>query len=1074
MIDFIFSLLSSFLGCCPPTSFSKPFYSVSQIRTSERRRIGSARRTSSTRSDDTVHSGRVELDSHADTLVFGRNFVILNYSGRECDVSPYSSTYDDIKGVPVVTAATAWTDQESAETWILVFHEGLWMPDAVEHSLLNPNQLRAFGTHVNDNAFDGSPVFLTDPDRDMVIPFHTYGVNLGFETRTPTQDELENCRKVVLTSPHPWDPQTVRFPRPTRTVEEEMARIGSVKISSHSVAFEEAETSSADLIFNIDDFNRRIISSCKVMSVPTVKEASQSEKVPKPRRSRKRKEAADVSRVALGDKPTPNTFVSTERHSDVTPQDLAERWLIGLAQAAETLKHTTQRMVRSALLPLGRRLKADRIFERHRLRGDWYSDTVFGPVKSKDGNTCGQIFANGAYFATFYPMDSKSKAGDALRVFCNEFGVPDRLIVDGAQEQVGKRTEFQKQVTKHNIDLHISEPGRHNQSPSEGVTREMKRKWYRIMFKKRVPKQLWDYGFRWVCETMQRTYLRQNRIDGGVPLQKVLGEAVDISEYLDFGFYDRVWYRENAGLGEEKLGRWLGVAHHVGAHMCYWVMAENGSVLPRSTVWRVTNLESETDENVARFKRYDQEISRRFKNDDMPIDGDKPDPEQWADMLDKDEDFRDEFHRVYGDAAIKEADSSKVSFTPDILDDTYVNMELALPRDAEGPTYAKVKKRVKDNDGNPVGVANSNPILDTRLFEVEFADGFTSEMTANAIAQNLFAQVDAEGHRMVLLDEIVDYRTTKKAVKQADAFVKSSNGTKRRKETTQGWELLIRWKDGSETWTPLKDMKESYPVQTAEYAVQSRINQEPAFAWWVPYVLKKRNRIIAKTKSKYWERTHKFGIRIPKTVKEALAIDKENQNTLWWDAICQEMKNVRIAFEEFEGEVKDLPPGYTVIDCHMIFDVKLGENYRRKARMVAGGHQTSAPATITYSSVVSRDSVRIALLVAALNDLDILACDIQNAFLTAPCREKIATIVGPEFGSDEGKVMLVRRALYGLKSSSASFRAFLGECLYGMGFKPSQADPDVWMRTAVKPNGFKYYSVRVRPELRRRLTGYFS
>jgi hypothetical protein len=76
----------------------------------------------------------------------------------------------------------------------------------------------------------------------------------------------------------------------------------------------------------------------------------------------------------------------------------------------------------------------------------------------------------------------------------------------------------------------------------------------------------------------------------------------------------------------------------------------------------------------------------------------------------------------------------------------------------------------------------------------------------------------------------------------------------------------------------------------------------------------------------------------------------------------------------------------------MVFDVKLGENYRHKARLVADGHKTDAPApTITYSSVVSRDSVRIALAIAALNDLDVFACDIQNAFLTAPCRERLYT-----------------------------------------------------------------------------------
>ena len=80
--------------------------------------------------------------------------------------------------------------------------------------------------------------------------------------------------------------------------------------------------------------------------------------------------------------------------------------------------------------------------------------------------------------------------------------------------------------------------------------------------------------------------------------------------------------------------------------------------------------------------------------------------------------------------------------------------------------------------------------------------------------------------------------------------------------------------------------------------------------------------------------------------------------------------------------------GYQKIRCHIIFDIKLGENFRRKARYVAGGHTTETPASLTYSSVVARDSVRIAFLLAALNGLDIKACDIQNAYLTADCREK--------------------------------------------------------------------------------------
>jgi hypothetical protein len=102
----------------------------------------------------------------------------------------------------------------------------------------------------------------------------------------------------------------------------------------------------------------------------------------------------------------------------------------------------------------------------------------------------------------------------------------------------------------------------------------------------------------------------------------------------------------------------------------------------------------------------------------------------------------------------------------------------------------------------------------------------------------MFAQVEDEGNRHVLFDEIVDYRTNGTEMKQQDAFIANKSGSKRRRETTKGWEMLVQWKDGSTTWVALKDMKEAYPVQVAEYAVLSKLSQEPAFAWWVPFVLK--------------------------------------------------------------------------------------------------------------------------------------------------------------------------------------------------------------------------------------------
>lgn len=1030
LVDKIRSSYEYYLAPLPRVEQPNIFVS-SAIVTSARRISKSRVATRAKPTIQAVHHSTIEMDSHADTIVFGKNFMLMSSTGRECSVVPYNDTYQAINNIMIVSAATAWTSQATGETYILIFNEGLWMGDTMNHSLINPNQLRSFGVTVQDNPFSTSPLYIST--EDFVLPLYTSGTNVIADTRTPTSEELQICTHVTLSSPHPWDPHSVRFPQPSRTVEEE---ITEMRHESNQRDVQSAEVT----LYDIDLMRRQIMSSVKVHEAPIRQIA-----------------ATGVQEDEKQDLPSMPTFQSKKRHTDVSPQDLSERWHIGIGQATETLKRTTQRFVRSAVLPLGRRYRADRMFQLPQLKGEWSTDTMDGRTVSKDGNRYAQVFANKNNFVAVYPMDTKARAGEALQEFCTEFGVPEKLTFDGSREQNGRNTEFMRTIKKHHIQHHTIEAERHNQNPAERTIRELRRKWFRTMVRRRVPRRFWDYGVRWVAETMRLTATKAGSFDTVIPLEVVSGDTPDISEYLDFGFYDRVAYHENAGLGELKYGRWLGVSHKTGSLMCYYILTAQCTVISRTSVQRVTTLEAQTDEIKRTFEEFDAEIKRRLNDNEFPTHGDKASPKDWAEYVGYDKDFTDEFEFVVDNEDIPEAETE---FSPDVFDDSYLNMELALPRgDAGEPQFAKVTKRLRDANGLPIGTANDNPIMDTRMYEVEYLDGYKASLTANAIALNLFAQVDEEGNRHVLMDEICDHRVDGTEVKQQDAFLMTSSGNKRRKQTTKGWELLVRWKDGSSTWVKLKDIKESNPVQVAEYAVQARISQEPAFAWWCPWVLKKRNRIISKVKSKYWIRTHKFGIKIPKSVEEAKRFDEENGNTLWWDAICKEMKNVRIAFEAFEGSESDIPIGYQKIACHMIFDVKMGENFRRKARMVAGGHMTEAPSSITYSSVVSRDSVRIALTIAALNNLKVLACDIQNAYLTAPCREKIWTIAGPEFGSERGQIMLVTRALYGLKSSGAAFRAFLAETLYDIGYKPSRADADVWLRPAVKPDGFEYYEL---------------
>jgi hypothetical protein len=165
-------------------------------------------------------------------------------------------------------------------------------------------------------------------------------------------------------------------------------------------------------LFNIGDKLKKMIGSVKVRSV-----------------SRR------ISQVEVEDLPQAKTFQSKGRHSSITPEDISERWQIGLVQAKETLKRMVQRLWRLAVMPLARRYRADRMFERKRLRGTWSSDTMDGRVKSIDRNRYAQVFANGSFFAEIYPMATKAMAGMALKEFITELSVPDEMTIDGSKEQ---------------------------------------------------------------------------------------------------------------------------------------------------------------------------------------------------------------------------------------------------------------------------------------------------------------------------------------------------------------------------------------------------------------------------------------------------------------------------------------------------------------------------------------------------------------------------------------------------------------------------------------------------------------
>ena len=158
-------------------------------------------------------------------------------------------------------------------------------------------------------------------------------------------------------------------------------------------------------------------------------------------------------------------------------------------------------------------------------------------------------------------------------------------------------------------------------------------------------------------------------------------------------------------------------------------------------------------------------------------------------------------------------------------------MQRFLPCEGELWHRAASLPGKRDNDGNPVGLTNANPILDTREYTFTFDNGDETVLNANLIAEAIYAQCNLEGNQYVLLDSIIDHRQLDTAIRPFDQKVVWPDGRTYMKCSNIGWQVCCQWKDGSTSWENLADLKESHPIETAKYAKILGIDHEPAFNW---------------------------------------------------------------------------------------------------------------------------------------------------------------------------------------------------------------------------------------------------
>ena len=256
-----------------------------------------------------------------------------------------------------------------------------------------------------------------------------------------------------------------------------------------------------------------------------------------------------------------------------------------------------------------------------------------------------------------YPIVLKSHAGDSLRELINDVGIADQIHEDLAAEHTGTNTEFQQQVFKFHIQMHYAEKGRKIQNHrAEREIGILKTRWKNRVAANGVLSRLWDYGLVYESEIISRISRAPNERSG---IDQLTGENPDISEWLDFSFYDLVWYHvasNDTSTDPRQLGRWLGISHRVGSALCYWVLTKSGMVISSTMAQNVTQEDNTHPDTHNRIEAFDVAVQEGLSDTNFvsnDIEGASlyiqyyslPIPSRFTGVVPSDTEYRDMIHK---------------------------------------------------------------------------------------------------------------------------------------------------------------------------------------------------------------------------------------------------------------------------------------------------------------------------------------------------------------------------------------------------------------------------------------------
>ena len=369
---------------------------------------------------------------------------------------------------------------------------------------------------------------------------------------------------------------------------------------------------------------------------------------------------------------------------------------------------------------------------------------------------------------------------------------------------------------------------------------------------------------------------------GRTAFELVHGYTPDITLHTRHCWYEMIFWFDSLD-NTQKIGRWLGPCGRLfGAGDCHFILDSTARIHVTNSTKAIPEAHWKNPDALRQMEDFNDSVLKKIgddvKPDDAYFEGEYPDPptgifdgETQEDMMDATEAFipdvderladegpelptasgsngsKRKKHRrkknprrptqknpiatqhIVRDPSQAEAPTpveNKDEFIPDgDVYDEYLNNQVMM-KSGDRRLKCVVVNRTHDLKGVPIGQRNNNPLLDTRIYDLQFPDGKIEQHTANTIAECIYSDIDDEGHTYTMMNELTNHKKDDTALKADEASYFDRSGKLHNKPTTKGWQIEVDWKDGTSSWCTLSDIKESYPVRlNMPYRMVWKMNQ---------------------------------------------------------------------------------------------------------------------------------------------------------------------------------------------------------------------------------------------------------